>query len=378
MEVSRRFWQTGLTAALLAASALGAAQTAALAQDGGTAGQNGLQGMQSFYLTAPPQHYFAPAAAGDSTHIAASSLPLAVLQTHLYQNIYISLPLLRRTIAADPDLIAFWNQPGIGAMLQQAAQNPLLYSPFPARPGSGINPANSAFIPLGRFRNRKAKPAVAVAAPAASHKPAGVTTAQPGLLGQLQKVNPPVVKKKRNIAAHVQAASRHMISGFTTLAVSDGNGGETLYVLGSLPDSPSEAAPVNFTLQAVRYLGAADQAGNDIPSNSTVIDKQTLPAATSTQKYFCFVYHLAPQKPGVQATFTSAYWPDDAVGLFQTVSVARTSENSPVMAVPLLRMMRFPPAMPVNKIMAATPLGGSVVDTAYMQMRRRFAGRRKK
>ena len=337
------------------------------------------QNLAPQYLNAPVQRYYS-AGPDASTFLTAEDFPCTNLQGPLYSQIYYSIPLLRRTMASDDAVAAFWDAPGFGTSFQQAVSSAILYSPLPHGPMTGISPVNSVPNIFSQRRASKRIARITAKLNAANLKTASTTPASPqgGLVGQIKNLANAKKGNKLSNKASFQTARTGLPQDFTMIVSRDPSTSQTyLYVVGKLPKYVNPDSPTNYILFADQYKGTVDQAGNELPVNQTVLDKQNLPAATDQEKYYCFVYSLTSLQPNVENNLIASYWSGKDLAVRQDVALAAETGNKTA-AIPMLRVIRYLRYNLSYAVLVQTPIGGSTTDAYREVLRSRFKTRVKK
>lgn len=311
-----RFLITRVSASLFAvASAMICSSSGAQSNPAGSV--SSLRGLQSVYLQQPANHYFAGSdgAAGNSTvRVDFTSLLKAP-----YNHIYINGAALQRSVQTDQALAAFWNDPTVGHLIQEATAHPMLVSELPTTPFSGMNAVNSSPQIFRRMRRAKL----------------GKTA--PGKAGIAKLKGPAAIRQ-----AAYRLATQTMLSNYTTILMANQQGtGYTMLVLGRLPSQIDTSIPVNYTLEARQYLpGQTDSAGNPVSQNDAVIDSLALPASAPGRRYFCFEYQLTPLATSSKDTLVASYWASALVSLEQAVGLGSGATGNTV-AVPGIQVKHY-------------------------------------
>jgi hypothetical protein len=341
-----------------------------------------LQGMQNLYLTGPVMRFYSNADPDSIPPIPDSVLQLANFSKGANRHIYLNMTRVRQVIARDEALAVFLNDASVGLRLQQALQQALLYAGLEANPNAGFNSYNELNAVFGGKRRariaanpnrllkrgRKVQPAPDVAPDAPNTVTPVPNNTQPTAGNNNIQPNKGV-NRKNFIADELQKAQAAAIDDFTVLVGLSPDGSQAaLYVLGSLPQQPNPDVPVSFTVEGRTYrAGDADPAGNDQPSNYTLVDKLNLPAASQEARYFCYVYPLVTPDPTTQTDFTVRYWPAPFLSVVHDVALAHsrvTASPNTVYgwtAVPLTRLIRYNPNQALlDYVLDRAAVGGDV------------------
>lgn len=355
-----------------------------------------LEGMQSLYLAGPVLRYYADADPDSLSPLPENLVQLTNLSIGANRQIYLNLNRVRQVVAQDEAIHVFVNDPNVGPVLQPALQQAILYAGLEANPMAGINSYNQLNAVFGnRIKARiAANPKQLLLAPkkrtSANNNDAQSTNndSNKGTLAPkattAKAPNADKADKRKFFLQDLQKAQGATINDFTVLVgLSPDKRQATLYVLGSLPETPNPDVPVSFTVEGRTYRqGDADQAGNDMPSNYILVDKLQLPAVSQGARYFCFVYPLTVPDPSTQMDLTVRYWPSPFVSLVQDVALTHSAVSASRntvegwMAVPLTRLVRYQ----INRdilvyALDRTPIGGDIEEATrellYGQARQR-------
>lgn len=299
---------------VIGCSVLGAA---AAAQSNNAGVDTALQGLQSIYLSQPPQHFYAGSLSDDGN--ANVHVDFAALLKPPTNHIYLNGSLLQRTVQADKALAAFWNDPNVGPAIQAAAAHPLLVSELPQTPFNGMDAVNSSPTIFRRIRRIK------------------------GVKGGVAK---PQAGKTKGLAAlriaSLRLAATTALTNYTTIMSRNPQGnGYTLFVMGQLPEAIDSSIPVNYTLEARQYTAdQKDTAGNALAQNHTVIDRVALPVGTTGKRYFCFAYNLLPLAASSKETLVASYWASALEAQEEAVGLG-SGANGQIVAVPAIQVHRY-------------------------------------
>jgi hypothetical protein len=262
-------------------------------------------------------HYFA--GSNGATGNSAVRVDFTSLLKAPYNHIYINGTALQRSVQTDQALAAFWNDPTVGPLIQQATAHPMLVSELPTTPFSGMNAVNSSPQIFRRMRR------------------AAVGKTGHGKAGLAKLKGPAAVRQEA-----YKLATRTMLSNYTTILTANQQGtGYTMFVMGRLPSQIDTSIPVNYTLEARQYVpGQSDSAGNPTSQNDAVIDSLALPASAPGRRYFCFEYQLTPLATSSKDTLVASYWASALVSLEQAVGLGSGATGNTV-AMPGIQVNHY-------------------------------------
>ncbi|CCW36480.1 hypothetical protein CTKA_01401 [Chthonomonas calidirosea] len=342
-----------------------------------------LQGMQNLYLSGPVLRFYANADPDAVPSIPDNLLQLANFSKGANRHIYLNVARVRQVIANDEALAVFLNDPNVGPRLQQALQQALLYAGLEANPNAGFNSYNELNAMFGGKRRARiaanpnrllkrggqVRPSSPLATPNPPNSATSVASDTQQTVGNSSAQPKKGANLKNFVADELQKAQAAAINDFTVLVGLSPDGRQaTLYVLGSLPQQQNPDVPVSFTVEGRTYReGDADSAGNDQPSNYTLVDKLNLPAASQEARYFCYVYPLVTPDPTTQIDFTVRYWPAPFLSIIHDVALAHSGVSASPntiygwTAVPLTRLIRYNPKQALlDYVLDRAALGGDV------------------